>query len=411
MSFLSTLFRQQAKQTKDITKINEMTYSVSYPTGFLNFDFANGYIQEVNGQRRFEIGLADGSLNMLIGPSSVGKTTFLISSACNITRPFKTACVFFEQAEVGTNLQRIRNLTGYASDEEFMNRFIVRDSGITVESLYDRVKMIHDIKVDHAADFLYDTGMIDMRGERIYKFEPTVVIADSVKMIMNKKTSDDDPNNMTGATTAKSNAEYYTKMIPLCKEANIIMILVNHITTDINTGYTPKKSELPYLAQGEHLPGGKSLTYAMSNIIKLNNKLKLKPEDGFGISGAIVELDIVKSRTNKSGKSRCSLIFDQETGFDSDLSLFLMLKEAKMIEGGGAYLKLPGCEVKFSQRNFKQTLYSNPEFYKVFTSLCYNHLTNILINEYERIKAEESQQSAVVLPYMAILQMMQSQAA
>ena len=35
--------------------INEMTYSVSYPTGFMNLDFANGYIQEINGQKHFEI--------------------------------------------------------------------------------------------------------------------------------------------------------------------------------------------------------------------------------------------------------------------------------------------------------------------------------------------------------------------
>ena len=48
-STLASAFREQVKQTKDISQINEMTYSVSYPTGFMNMDFANGYIQEING--------------------------------------------------------------------------------------------------------------------------------------------------------------------------------------------------------------------------------------------------------------------------------------------------------------------------------------------------------------------------
>ena len=44
MTMLSTVFREAVKKTKDISQINEMNYSVSYPTGFLNLDFANGYI-------------------------------------------------------------------------------------------------------------------------------------------------------------------------------------------------------------------------------------------------------------------------------------------------------------------------------------------------------------------------------
>ena len=51
---LSMAFREQVKQTKDLAMKSEMTYGVSYPTGFLNMDFANGYIQEINGKMKFE---------------------------------------------------------------------------------------------------------------------------------------------------------------------------------------------------------------------------------------------------------------------------------------------------------------------------------------------------------------------
>ena len=190
MTLLSQAFREQVKQTKDISQKNEMTYSVSYPTGFLNLDFANGYIQEIGDTIRYETGLTDGSINMIISDSGVGKTTICTQIASNIIRRFNTSVVFYEQAEVGTNIQRIKNLSGFRTDKEFSDRFIVRDSGITIESIYDRVKMVHDIKVNNESDYLYNTGLTDMRGNPIYKFEPTIFIIDSVKMVLSKKNAE-----------------------------------------------------------------------------------------------------------------------------------------------------------------------------------------------------------------------------
>lgn len=404
MTLLSQAFRAQVKQTKDISQKNEMTYSVSYPTGFLNLDFANGYVQDINGVLKYEVGITDGSINMIISDSGVGKTTICTQIASNIIRRFKTSTVFYEQAEVGTNIQRIKNLSGFRSDQEFSDRFIIRDSGITIESIYDRVKMVHDIKVNNQSDYLYDTGLTDMRGEPIYKFEPTIFIVDSVKMVLSRKNAEaDESNNMAAATNAKANSEYYTKMVPLCREANIIMLLINHITTDINTGFLPKKSELPYLKQGEHISGGKSLTYIQNNIFRLDIKSKLKAEDGLGIHGSIVNIDIVKSRTNISSRANCFLVFDQKAGYDSDLSLFLLLKENKILEGSGAYLKLPGYDKKFSQRQFKEILYSDPEFYRIFVNICLDFFKTSLLNDYYKVKNEETMKGENMLPYESIL--------
>ena len=404
MTLLSQAFRAQVKQTKDISQKNEMTYSVSYPTGFLNLDFANGYIQEINGTLKYELGLSDGSINMIISGSGVGKTTICTQIATNIARRYKSSVVFYEQAEVGTNIQRIKNISGISSDDEFSKEFVIRDAGITIESVYERVKMVHDIKVNNQSDYLYDTGMIDMRGDPIFKFEPTIFIVDSVKMVLSKKNAEaDESNNMAAAVNAKANSEYYTKMVPLCREANIIMLLINHITTDINTGFLPKKSELAYLKQGEHISGGKSLTYIQNNIFRLDIKSKLKPEEGFGISGSVVNVDIVKSRTNKSDRSRCFLVFDQEVGYDDNLSLLLLLKENKLLEGSGAYLKLPGYDKKFTQKQFKEYLYSDQNFYNAFISTCVEFIKTVMLTEYQRIKDEEARKLSTTSPYEAIL--------
>ena len=402
---LSMAFREQVKQTKDLAMKSEMTYGVSYPTGFLNMDFANGYIQEINGKMKFELGISDGSMNMIISDSGVGKTTIATQIASNIIKPFKTACIFYEQAEAtGTNIQRLKNLTGM-SDEEFEKRFIVRDSGITTESIFARAKMIHDIKVNNQSEYMYDTGMVDIHGKPIYKFEPTVMIIDSVKLVLSEKTAESEATtNMTGAQNAKTNSEYYSKMLPLCKMANIIVFFINHITVDVNTGFLPKKSELAYLKQGEHIAGGRSLTYIQNNIFRLDIKSKLKPEEGFGINGSVVTVDIVKSRTNTSARGKCNLIFDQAAGYDNDLSLFIMLKDRKLLDGSGAFLKLPGYDKKFSQKKFKEELYSDQEFFNIFVSLCINTLKNDLLEEYERIKKENSLSENGKSPYEAMLE-------
>lgn len=406
MTLLSSAFREQVKQTKDIAMKSEMTYSVSYPTGFLNMDFANGYIQEINGIKRFELGLSDGSMNMVISDSGVGKTTISTQIASNIIKPFKTSCIFYEQAEAsGTNIQRLKNLTGM-DDETFEKRFIVRDAGITTESIYARARMIHDIKTGSPSEYMYDTGMINHKGKPVFKFEPTIMLVDSVKLVLPAKIADaEETNNMVGATTAKANSEYYSKMLPLCKMANIIVIFINHITVDVNTGYLPKKSELPYLRQGEHIAGGKSLTYIQNNIFRLDIKSKLKIDEGLGINGSTVNLDVVKSRSNTSNKAKCVLVFDQATGYDNDLSLFMMLKDRKLLEGSGAFLKLPGYDKKFSQKKFKEELYSDPEFFNIFISLCVNTLKDELLEEYERIQKENSLTDNHKSPYDAMIEM------
>jgi len=403
-TLLSTAFREQMKKTKDISQKTEMSYSVSYPTGFLNLDFANGYIQEIDGNRRFELGISDGSINMFISDSGLGKTTITTQIGCNIIKQFPGSVCFYEQAEVGTNIQRIKNLSGFRTNEEFTNRFVIRDSGITIQSLFARVKQIYNIKISNEAAYTYDTGLSDMRGNPIKKYVPTIIIVDSVKMVMSDVNLErEDASNMDGATNAKANSDYYTRMVPMCRQANIIMLLINHISTYIHTGYGHRKPELPYLKELEHISGGKDLTYIQNNIFRLDQREKLSPDKSFGITGSLVDLDIVKSRTNKTSKARCTLVFDQEIGYDPDLSLFMLLKDNNLLGGSGAYLTIPGCETKFSQRQFKTVLYQDKEFYNKFVSLCYEFLTTTLINEFERQKEEERMRFETVTPYQAIL--------
>ena len=422
MTMLATLFREQMNKSKNVANKTEMTYSVSYPTGLLPLDLATGYIQTVNGEQRFELGISDGSINTLIGASSTGKTTLLVAMACSIIRPFRTSSIFFEQAEVGTNIQRIKNLSGITEENGFTDRFIVRDAGITIESIYDRVKAIYDIKTGNPGAYQYDTGMTDMKGQKVYKYEPTVVIIDSIKMITSQSkmykgigayekaddAGNDNVTNMDGAQEAGAVAIYLKKMVPLCRLANIIMILVNHITIKIpKNSRVPEKSEFPFLKQGEHLGSAGLLNYISNIMIRLDNLTKLIPgkdSNPYGIDGSIVQVDIVKNRTNKSGKAKCNLIFDQSTGFDNEYSMFQLLKENEIFEGAGAYLRLPGYpDMKFSAKNFKQKLHSDPEFAQAFNMTCFNFIRTELVNEYNRIQEQLRMSAGANSIYTSVL--------
>ena len=89
---------------------------------------------------------------------------------------------------------------------------------------------------------------------------------------------------------------------------------------------------------------------------------------------------------------------------DSFNELKESIKENGLLEGAGAYLRLPGSEIKFSQKQFKQTLYTNPEFYNQFVNTCFQALTNDMLEREAKKKIEEQYGVGMVSPYQAILQ-------
>lgn len=101
-------------------------------------------------------------------------------------------------------------------------------------------------------------------------------------------------------------------------------------------------------------------------MIRFDDNSKLKAAETFGIDGSLVDLTLVKSRTNKAGQF-CTLVFDQDNGFDAELSLFILLKEHGKINGAGAYLYIGDRnDMKFSQKTFKDKLFADIELQQVF---------------------------------------------
>lgn len=384
MSILIDRFREEVSKSKDYRMKNEVERDVAYPTGFLGFDYMNGVVVHVKTDemdfKYNSVGIVDGSIIMIIGRSGCGKTTFTIQSCAEIIKPFKTGAIYHDNIEGGIIQSRIETLTGY-NQKQLKEVYLARNSGVNSENVYERVKMIHDIKISDRANYEYDTGILDQDGNPIYKLEPTTYILDSLAMLMPDKLTEEETmsGQMSTTAAAKTNAQLFRRITPMLKAANIMFFVINHITekVDINM-FAKKKSQLSFLKQDETLPGGKTPIYLANLLIRLDDNAKLKETEGFGIAGSIVELTLLKSRSSAVGRS-INLIFDFDRGFDRELSMFQLLKEKGYVQGAGAYLYLAGYnDIKFSQKNFKNKLYENVELQQAFAKVSYDALMELI---------------------------------
>lgn len=384
MGLLADRFRAQMAKTKD-PRMEEANADVLYPTGFLPFDFLNGYRVHVKSETEDfwynSVGIVDGSSVSFAGRSGSGKTTAAIQMAANIVRPFPEATIFFDDIEGGSNATR-RELLTHFTPEEAEQRIIYRNTAVSAENFYKRIASIYEIKMNNRADFEYDTGKLDSRGNKIYKLIPTVYILDSLAMLTPEKLTEEEElsGQMSTTATAKTNTAVFKRIVPKLKAANIILFTINHINDKIEVNaFTHTKSQVSFLKPGETLPGGKAALYLANNLIRVDDGAKLKETDGLGINGKIVDFEIIKSRTNAAGRS-VPMVFDFTNGFDDILSLFMFLKSTgAIITGATCYLR--GYEdMKFRQRDFKNKLFNDPEFAKAFNEVARAELETLLGN-------------------------------
>ncbi len=385
MSTGSTLMNKVNDRLKK-SKINvkEEEFEVMYPTGFLALDYLNGSMIHVNGNginsQYPSTGIVDGSSNMFIGRSNCGKSTLVFQIVGNIARSFENCNVFIDDIEGSLPMSRKEFLLGM-NQEELNRKVRIRNTGITTENVFQNILAIHDLKLENRSEFEYDTEKYDTYGNRIFKLVPTLYLIDSFAMLLPDDIMDKDEldGGMGATAVAKKNTQLIKKISQLLREANIILFTINHINDDPQTGFLPKPAQISGLKQGERLPGGKAALYIANNMFRLDDLGQLKDSEGYGINGQVVSLSIVKSRTNQNKRS-IPLVFDKTHGaFDPVLSMYHYLKQEGLVSGAGARMFFEDePEIKFSQKEFKNVLLSNPDLQRVFVKTCKESLDKLL---------------------------------
>ena len=399
MGLLADRFRAQMAKTKD-PRMNEAEADVLYSTGFLPIDFLNGYkahVKKPNGEEYWynATGIVDGSSTNFIGRPSSGKTTIAVQMAANIIRPFPDAVMFYDDIEGGSNAARREILTQF-SPTEIDQRVIYRNSAVTAENFYNRIESIYNEKLNNKADYEYNTGLLDSKGNEIYKLIPTVYILDSLAMLTPEKIVDDGSElggQMNATAMAKTNTAVFKRIVPKLKAANIILFTINHINDKVEINpFSHSKSQVGFLKQNETLPGGKAALYLANNMIRVDDGKVLTEKDGLGIYGKIVDFTFIKSRTNASGRS-VPMVFTYDRGFDNILSLFVFLKANEAIEQKGAYCTLKGySDMKFTQKGFIEKLDTDPEFVKAFSKVARTELETLLAKPIESTSVNNQSQ-------------------
>jgi hypothetical protein len=257
---------------------------------------------------------------------------------------------------------------------------------------------IKNIKMKNKKDLMVETGKVNVDGTKEKIMVPTVIVIDSIAMMMPKEALEEEEiaGQMVATQAAKMNTQLFKRLVQPCMEANIICIFINHINQKVSSGPMPTQAQINYLSQDETLPGGNAPIYLTNTLIRITTATKLEEDKLFKIKGFMTKITLVKSRTAPAGSS-ITLIYDQTNGFDNILSNLQFLKDSGNILGAGIgmYLKdMP--EVKFAFSNFKEKLAANEAFRNHFEKLTKEALED-LIKPASKLKFVQEQPSETVI--------------
>jgi len=373
-------------------------YDFTTKTGFENIDYLNGQIVTLDsGEKQLYTGLSNGRIVMIIGKSGTGKSTLAMQMGYNIIKRYENGLMYIVDFESNNTKERFRSVTGCSEDYYSSHCTILRD-GISTESTLMLLAKIKQFKVDHEKEISVpnENGIKDpSTGELVKVLPPTVVIVDSLAMMMPKDiiSEEEMAGGMQATAIAKSNTQFFKRAVQICNKANIILLMVNHITQQVAIGVTPPTAVINYLKQDEAISGGKAAIYVTDTLIKITAGTKLDADKLWGIKGFEAKIEICKSRHAPAGRA-INMIYDQTNGFRNDLSMLDYIKACGGLKGNGMAYYIDGHDqYKFKLSNFKEKFDTIPEFRDIVTTYARAYLKSS-IKESDNVRIEEDQAKA-----------------
>lgn len=380
-----------------------------YSTGISVIDYALGYkvnVRDESGKiikQRICRGVQAGSLNVLTGPTQSFKTTLGIQMCANIAYAADGNIIHID-AENRLSLQRAKTLTKL--EESWFTgkypRYSIKNGAIGYDTLQNYITEVYERKMNAKTVLLKDTGEVDDQNQPIWLMPPTVVFLDSISDVIAKEYDMRDRkewdkqkemrSNTDGMQNAKTLKGVISDILPMMKEANIIVITIAHENANVAmTAFAGPKKQFQYGNKDVKVSGGRSLEYNASALMTFTGEIKDDSRyhintDGF--EGNTVLFEPTKVSTNESGNAKTGLgfriIIDKRlNGADNLRTLVKFLEDKGRIKGdrrGYKILSEKGEEIsdKFSWKNIKEDLAANPEAYKVFMLTAKEELEKLL---------------------------------
>lgn len=387
----------------------------SYSTGIPIIDYALGY--EVNvfeGDRfikkRTCLGLQAGSFNVVTGRTQAYKTTICIKIIAEIAYKYGGNIVHYD-AEQRLVLQRAKNLSKLPGDwftGEYP-RYSLRSGAIGFDTLQNDIAEIYSAKMQNKQYLLKDTGEVDDQNRPIKLMPPTVVFLDSLQDVIEKEYNVDDKKwvedskelrgNMYGAQSAKTIRGLLTDILPMLKEANIILIAIAHKTSNMSLNpFAGVKKQFQYGANDERISGGSAVEFNASSVLNFSGLVSEdsryhESQDGF--EGNTVLFEPTKCSTNESGNVKTGLGFNiiidkRREGVDNIRTLIEYLKQKGRLKGNKAGYRVTDehgepISEKFTWKNCYEDFKNDVVTYKIFMQTAKQELEKLIAKADENV--------------------------
>lgn len=369
----------------------------SYPTGISIIDYALGYeviVKDENGnfiKKRLCKGLQAGSFNVLTGRTQSYKTTMACKMSANIAYNNGGNVIHYD-AEQRLVLQRLKTLTKLPDNWFSGNnpRYALRSGAIGFDTLQNDITEIYENKMKNKDILLRDTGEVDHENKPIKLMPPTVIFLDSLQDVIQKEYDVTDKKlvedlkelrgNMYGAQSAKTIRGLLTDILPMLKEANIILIAIAHKTSNMSLNpFAGVKKQFQYGNNDERISGGSAVEFNASAVINLSGLVKEESRyhmDSDGFEGNTVLFEPTKASTNESGNEKSGLGFlivvdKRKEGVDNIRTLVKFLDQKNRLKGNKAGYRVldKNGEViseKFTWKKIYDDFKNDPKTYRTF---------------------------------------------
>lgn len=382
--------------TSQVFKKNTLV-DYCYPTGISVIDYALGFevnVKDESGtiiKKRICLGLQAGSFNVITGPTQSFKTTMGIQMAANVGYANNGNIIHID-AENRLVLQRAKTLTKLPEswfDGEFP-RYVIKGGAIGYDTLQAYVTEVYENKMRHIDVLTKDTGEVDDHNRPIKLMPPTVIFVDSLSDIISKEYDIRDRkewdkqkemrSNTDGMQNAKTLKGVISDILPMLKEANIIMLVIAHENANVAmTAFAGPKKQFQYGNKDIKISGGKAVEYNTSALMTFTGEIKEDSRyhvasDGF--EGNTVLFEPTKVSTNESGNDKAGLGFrividKRKNGVDNIRTLILFLNQRGRLKGNKAGYKViskDGEELtnRFTWKNVYEDFKNDLVAYKTF---------------------------------------------